>query len=79
MLKNNVRLLIISILMTIGVPVSAELDEKNLSSKIEQLVSQMTLKEKALLTSGRDAWSTQPIERLDIPYKLKKSSSYISI
>mgnify|MGYP001283541829 FL=1 len=68
MLKNNVRLLIISILMTIGVPVSAELDEKNLSSKIEQLVSQMTLKEKALLTSGRDAWSTQPIERLDIPY-----------
>ena len=68
MLKNNVRLLIISILMTIGVPVSAELDEKNLSSKIEQLVSKMTLEEKALLTSGRDAWSTQPIERLDIPY-----------
>ncbi|NIP17137.1 MAG: glycosyl hydrolase, partial [Xanthomonadales bacterium] len=23
---------------------------------------------KASLTSGRDAWSTQPIERLDIPY-----------
>ena len=68
MLKNNVRVLIISILMTIGVPVSAELDEKNLSSKIEQLVSKMTLEEKALLTSGRDAWSTQPIERLDIPY-----------
>jgi beta-glucosidase len=68
MLKNNVRLLIISILMTIGVPVSAELDEKNMSQKIEQLVSKMTLEEKALLTSGRDAWSTQPIERLDIPY-----------
>ena len=35
---------------------------------IDHLLSQMTLKEKAMLTSGRDAWSTQPIDRLDIPY-----------
>jgi beta-glucosidase len=39
-----------------------------MAKKIDQLVSKMTLEEKALLTSGRDAWSTQPIERLDIPY-----------
>lgn len=28
----------------------------------------MTLEEKASLCSGRDAWSTKPIERLDIPW-----------
>ncbi len=36
--------------------------------KISSLLSEMTLEEKVLLTSGRDAWSTQPIERLEIPY-----------
>ena len=35
---------------------------------LDNLVSQMTLTEKVLLTSGRDAWSTQPIERLGVPY-----------
>jgi beta-glucosidase len=48
--------------------VNAEFDEASMAKKIDQLVSKMTLEEKALLTSGRDAWSTQPIERLDIPY-----------
>ena len=47
---------------------NAEFDEASMAKKIDQLVSKMTLEEKALLTSGRDAWSTQPIERLDIPY-----------
>ncbi|MDG2018009.1 MAG: glycoside hydrolase family 3 C-terminal domain-containing protein [Porticoccaceae bacterium] len=47
---------------------NAEFNEANIAKKIDQLVSKMTLEEKALLTSGRDAWSTQPIERLDIPY-----------
>ena len=47
---------------------NAEFDEASMAVKIDQLVSKMTLEEKALLTSGRDAWSTQPIERLDIPY-----------
>ncbi|MGC6481149.1 MAG: glycoside hydrolase family 3 C-terminal domain-containing protein [Porticoccaceae bacterium] len=47
---------------------NAEFDEASMTKKINQLVSKMTLEEKALLTSGRDAWSTQPIERLDIPY-----------
>jgi beta-glucosidase len=43
-------------------------DEAALLERVEALVSQMTLEEKASLTSGRDAWSTQPIERLGIPY-----------
>ena len=68
MLKTYTRLLTISFLMVLGVPVNAEYDEASMTKKINQLVSKMTLEEKALLTSGRDAWSTQPIERLDIPY-----------
>lgn len=68
MLKTHTRLLIISVLMVLGAPVNAEFDEASMTKKINQLVSKMTLEEKALLTSGRDAWSTQPIERLDIPY-----------
>ena len=68
MLKSNFRVLLASVLFIFGAPVSAEWDEKKMAEKIDNLVSQMTLEEKALMTSGRDAWSTQPIERLDIPY-----------
>ena len=68
MLKINLRLLTILFLIILGAPVNAEFDEASMAKKIDQLVSKMTLEEKALLTSGRDAWSTQPIERLDIPY-----------
>lgn len=35
--------------------------------KIVELVSKMTLEEKAGLTSGRDAWFTKAVERLGIP------------
>lgn len=35
--------------------------------KIVELVSQMTLEEKAGMTSGKDNWFTKAIERLDIP------------
>jgi beta-glucosidase len=35
---------------------------------ILRLLAHMTLEEKVMLTSGRDAWSTQPIDRLGIPY-----------
>jgi len=68
MLKSNFRVLLASVLFIFGASVSAEWDEKKMAEKIDNLVSQMTLEEKALMTSGRDAWSTQPIERLDIPY-----------
>lgn len=36
-------------------------------SDIKALVSKLTLEEKALLLSGKDAWSTVPIPRLGIP------------
>lgn len=36
-------------------------------TKAKELVAKMTLEEKASLCSGRDFWSTKPIERLDIP------------
>ena len=35
--------------------------------KIRELVNQMTLEEKAGLTSGKDAWFTKNIDRLGIP------------
>ncbi|MFW5872527.1 MAG: glycoside hydrolase family 3 C-terminal domain-containing protein [bacterium] len=43
-------------------------NNKELESKVEQLVKELTLEEKVALCSGRDDWSTQPIERLDIPW-----------
>jgi beta-glucosidase len=68
MLKKNIQVILASALFIFGAPVSAEWDEKKMAEKIDSLVSQMTLEEKASMTSGRDAWSTQPIERLDIPF-----------
>jgi len=37
------------------------------NTKLDDLLAQMTLEEKASLTVGRDIWTTQPIERLGIP------------
>ncbi len=51
-----------------GLSLQACAEQGNFKEEAERLVSQLTLEEKASLTSGRDAWSTQPIERLDIPY-----------
>src|SRR5579871_2095446 len=36
-------------------------------ARIDELLDQLTLEEKASLTIGRDVWRTQPIERLGIP------------
>lgn len=38
-----------------------------MSTKYEELLSKMTLEEKASMCSGFTFWMTQPIERLDIP------------
>lgn len=43
-------------------------NETSLDARADQLLQQMTLEEKASLTSGRDAWSTQPIARLGLPH-----------
>ncbi|MGL1888197.1 MAG: glycoside hydrolase family 3 C-terminal domain-containing protein [Reichenbachiella sp.] len=55
-------------LLIASLGLNAQSDEKVLKAQVDDLVSKLTLEEKASLTSGRDAWSTQPIERLDIPY-----------
>ena len=34
---------------------------------IEEIISEMTLEEKASLCSGLDFWHTKPVERLNIP------------
>jgi len=35
--------------------------------KVEAILNQMTLEEKASLCSGRDNWTTKPVERLELP------------
>jgi beta-glucosidase len=49
-------------------PRTADAQEESLDNRIDELISQMTLEEKVSLTSGRDAWGTQQIERLGIPH-----------
>ncbi len=38
-----------------------------MNADIESLVEQLTLEEKAALCTGASAWSTTPVERLDVP------------
>jgi beta-glucosidase len=45
-----------------------DIGSKDIENKVNQLISELTLEEKASLCSGRDAWSTKPIERLNIPW-----------
>ncbi len=37
------------------------------NARVEEVLAQMTLGEKAALTVGRDSWTTQPVERLGVP------------
>jgi beta-glucosidase len=43
-------------------------NEKEMLEKIDKIVSELTIEEKVSLCSGRDAWSTKPVERLNIPW-----------
>lgn len=43
-------------------------DEEAIQAKIKKVLPQLTLEEKASLCSGRDDWSSKPIERLNIPW-----------
>ena len=51
-------------MLAVGTAAAAEPDGELTVSEasIDRLLAAMTLEEKVLLTSGRDAWSTQPIE-----------------
>jgi beta-glucosidase len=42
-------------------------EEKRMTDKIQTLIGQMTLAEKAALCTGASMWTTTPVERLDIP------------
>ena len=42
--------------------------QQTINLRVENLLSQLTLEEKASLCSGRDDWSTQPVDRLNIPW-----------
>lgn len=41
--------------------------DKTEEERVEELLRQMTLREKVMLLSGKDAWHTHPINRLGIP------------
>jgi beta-glucosidase len=60
------KLLLLTTLLIFGFMTNAQ--QQDISERVEKLLSQLTLEEKASLCSGRDDWSTQPIERLDIPW-----------
>ena len=65
-MKSN--LLIIALLIISFALNAQDMNDKEIEKKVSQLVSELTLEEKAALCSGRDDWSTSPIERLDIPW-----------
>ena len=64
------KLIIFGIFLILGYMAKAQQQEnyRSINDKVDYLLSQLTLEEKASLCSGRDDWSTQPIERLDIPW-----------
>lgn len=62
-------LLIITLIFTTAIMLYAQnINNEELKLKVNSLVEALTLEEKASLCSGRDDWSTEPIERLDIPW-----------
>jgi beta-glucosidase len=42
-------------------------DMHTIAERVESLLSQLTLREKISLLSGKDVWNTMPVERLGIP------------
>lgn len=63
------KTVLFSFLVLITMNLKAQIQEENgIQKKINQLISELTIEEKVALCSGRDDWSTKPIERLDIPW-----------
>ncbi|SNR69786.1 glycoside hydrolase family 3 C-terminal domain-containing protein [Lutibacter flavus] len=63
------KTVLISFLVLITMNLKAQTQQEiDIQNKITQLISQLTIEEKVALCSGRDDWSTMPIERLDIPW-----------
>jgi beta-glucosidase len=60
--------LYLAILLSIPMVLAAQVTSKSGGNKmIQDILKQMTLEEKASLCSGRDFWTTKPIDRLNIP------------
>lgn len=63
------KVILVSFLVLISMNLKGQTQEENdTQKKITQLISELTIEEKVALCSGRDDWSTMPIERLDIPW-----------
>ncbi|MCB0570850.1 MAG: glycoside hydrolase family 3 C-terminal domain-containing protein [Phaeodactylibacter sp.] len=54
-------------MFSVLVALAAQSQGQDYKAKAAALVAQMTLEEKASLCSGKDFWTTKPIERLGIP------------
>src|SRR5208283_4808165 len=66
---NKVIVFIAIQLITVGTLFSqTTVSLTDIEAKIDHLIRQMTLEEKASLCSGRDDWSTKEIKRLEIPW-----------
>lgn len=61
---------ILMLVLAVGLSLKSncQITEMDINKKVDQLVSELTLEEKVSLCSGRDDWSSQPIERLNIPW-----------
>lgn len=59
---------LLTALIFTGVLYAQTTNPKEMEQKVDQIISKLTLKEKVALCSGRDDWSTQPIERLGISW-----------
>lgn len=63
------KAVIISFLVLITMNLTAQTQQEvDIQKKITHLISKLTIEEKVALCSGRDDWSTMPIERLNIPW-----------
>ena len=58
---------IVILLVTSTIYSNAQISNSEFDKRARSLVSDMTLEEKASLCSGKDFWTTKPVERLKIP------------
>lgn len=63
------KLFVLGLLITASLWLNAQnMEDEKINKQVDELIGRLTLEEKASLCSGRDDWSTKPIERLDIPW-----------
>lgn len=65
-MKKMNRLFLLPAFVMFSLMLNAQVNE--IDNEVEALISQLSLEEKVSLCSGRDDWSSQPVERLNIPW-----------